>query len=187
MDKEYFEWMYSSVFTDPEGNYIPDYHSLASYLHSVQFEYTLPMDANRESDGINLRYHFGWYTGRSNVEIARNLDIHPCTVFEMMVALCRRMESDIMCDSDYGNRTYIWFQEMLKSLMIDNQTDDRFCDFIVYNALRIFMERKYDFNGRGGLFTLKNPSRDLKDVEIWDQAMWYLNEYIDDDGEYTLI
>lgn len=184
MNEEYFEWMYDSVCTDPDGNYIPDYRELCRFLHSKDYNYILPMDGNREADGISLRYHFGWDNKISNPQIASELDIYPCSVFEMMVALCRRIENDIMADDyNYGNRTSIWFFEMLKSLGIEDQTDGYFNERYVEMSIDIFLNNEYEPDGRGGLFSLKNPYRDLREVEIWDQAMWFLNEYIEQNGE----
>ena len=40
-----------------------------------------------------------------------------------------------------------------------------------------FLDRKYDRNGKGGLFTVKDrPSIDMRNIEIWYQMSWYLNE-----------
>ena len=181
MMNEYFEWMYSSVFTDSEGNYIPCYHELLQYLNSINFRYTIAMDGNRESDGISLRYHYGWYEHVPDAVIASEIDIYPCSVLEMMVALSRRMESDVMGDSDYGNRTHIWFFNMLESLGIEDMTDENFSEFIVANAIDNWMDHNYASDGKGGLFTLKCPYQDLRRVEIWEQAMWWLNEYVDEE------
>ena len=180
MENEYFEWMYSSVFTDPQGNYISGYHRLLEFLHSIPFEYMISLDGNREADGISLRYHFGWENDIPNPIIARELDIHPCSVLEMMVALARRMEGDVMGDPVYGNRTYIWFFSMLESLGIDDMTDERFIEFVAWDQVHTFLTRRYYPNGRGSLFTFKYPDQDMRGVEIWDQAMWWLNEYVEE-------
>ena len=182
MMNDYFEWMYASVCTDPEGNYIPDYHELLLYLHSRDFEYTLPMDGNREADGINLRYHYGWETGKSNAEVASEIDVYPCSVLEVMVALCRRIESDVMGDYNYGNRTSVWFFSMLNSLGISEMTDDSIDNIdklYLEEAIDRCLNREYDYDGKGGFFTCTNPYCDMRTVEIWNQAMWFLNEYVE--------
>lgn len=177
---DYFEWMCASVCTDAEGNYISGYSRLLEYLHSVKYEYLISQDENREADGISLRYHYGWENDIPNAVIASELDIYPCSVLEMMVALARRMEADVMGDPEYGNRTYIWFFTMLESMGIDILTDDKFDEFVAWCHLEIFMKRRYLPNGEGGLFTLKCPDQDMRGVEVWDQAMWWLNEYVDE-------
>ena len=42
-----------------------------------------------------------------------------------------------------------------------------------------FLHRQYKPNGEGGLFTLEHPKYDLRNEEIWYQAMWYLDENFD--------
>ena len=177
MMNDYFDWMYESVNTDPDGNFVSNYRELLHYLHSVTFTYLLPMDSNRESDGITLRYHFGYENGIQSPIIAYELDIFPCSLLEMMVALARRMEADVMGDNEYGNRTFVWFHAMLDSMGLDKFVDGKFDVIEAENIVSRCLNREYDYNGAGGFFTLANPSRDLRQVEIWDLAMWWLNEY----------
>ena len=109
----YFDWMCQLVSDDEHENY----RDLLYFLHSVQFTYTIDMDANRESDGEALRYRFGYECGYPDAMIASCLDDHPCSVLEMMVALSLRCEESIMRDYDIGDRTHVWFWEMIKSLV----------------------------------------------------------------------
>ena len=95
----------------------------------------------------------------------------------MMVALARRMEADVMGDNEYGNRTFVWFHAMLDSMGLDKFVDGRLNVEEAENIVSRCLNREYDYNGAGGFFTLANPSRDLRQVEIWDLAMWWLNEY----------
>ena len=37
------------------------------------------------------------------------------------------------------------------------------------------MNREYEPNGKGGLFTIRGCEEDLTEVEIWYQLNWYLN------------
>ena len=179
MMNDYFEWMYTSVCTDPEGNYIPYYHSLLQYLHSRDFEYTLPMDGNREADGFNLRYLYGWENNITDPEVASELDAYPCSVLEVMVALSRRMESDVMGDYVFGNRTSVWFFSMLESLGIVDMTDDNFDELYVKDVIDRCLNREYTYDGKGGFFTCKSPYCDMRTIEVWNQAMWFLNEYVE--------
>ena len=58
INSEYFEWMCSLV-RDSKPLKNVSYRDLLWYLHSTEFVYIIPMDANRSSDGIDLRYRFG--------------------------------------------------------------------------------------------------------------------------------
>ena len=105
VEQEYFEWLYDLVCDNrySEGY---SYRKLLSYLHDVEFTYTIPKDSNRAEDGLDLRYRFAYNTGREYAE--EYLD-GPCSVLEMMVALAIRCEECIMDDPKYGNRTGQWF------------------------------------------------------------------------------
>jgi hypothetical protein len=111
--------------------------------------------------------------------IKKFLDNRPCSVLEMIIALAYRLEDQIMDDEKYGNRTAQWFWNMISSLGLALNYDDRFdldmCEEVVDN----FLNRKYRPDGFGGLFTLDNPPEDLRHVDIWTQAMWYLDENFD--------
>ena len=145
-------------------------------MNDVEFEYSIPMDANRYEDGIDLRYKFGREFGYSDSTIANLLDDHECSVLEMMVALSHRCEESIMDDPEIGNRTYEWFGEMVNSLGLDIYDDRHFNNEAATRKLITFINRDYKPNGEGGLFTIKHPMKDLRNIEIWYQMMWYLNE-----------
>ena len=173
--KEYFEWLYSNVCNDIYGK--NTYHYLLDLLYHTEFIPTLDRDINRAQDGIDFRYRFGHDRGYSSEEIDDILCplIGPCNMLEMMIALSTRIEN-LMDDPDYGNRTGQWFWSMIVSLEINTMNDKQFDENYIYDCLERFINREYAPNGKGGLFTLDNPDRDLTDVEIWYQAMWYLDE-----------
>lgn len=170
INEKYFKWMCKTIGASN------NYKRLLQMLNSVSFHYILDRDYNRECDGIDLRYRFADEFDIPFPMVASYLDTRPCSVLEMMVALSIRMES-IMDDPSIGNRYDIWFWDMIKSLGLDNMFDFSFNEQYVRQALDRFLNREYESNGRGGLFTLYSyPNTDLKTVEIWYQAMWYLNE-----------
>lgn len=167
--KEYFGWLCDMI--DTKAHPVRNYRTLLLYLHSVDFRYILPMDENRFEDGIDLRYRFGYEKGYVQPELDRLIP-KPCSVFEMIVALALRCEENIMADPEYGDRTGIWFWESIESLGLIEMTNKRFDEEYVYYVLDRFLDREYEPNGRGGLVTLENPPRDMRDVEIWAQMMW---------------
>lgn len=172
LKKRYFDWLYSKV---SDRRY--HYKSLCRELHDKEFVYVIPIDANRYEDGIDLRYHFGRDHGIHDAEICAKLDDRPCSIFEMMVALAIRCEEQIMHNPEVGNRTSEWFREMLISLGIDMMTDEVGVDQLYFDdVIERFIAREYEPNGRGGLFVVDNPRHDMREVEIWYQAMWYLTE-----------
>ena len=94
----------------------------------------------------------------------------------MMIALSFRVEEEIMDNYVYGNRTGQWFWSMIVNLGLNKMDDKEFDRNYCEQVIDIFMNRKYKPNGRGGLFILEHPFRDLRDVDIWTQFMWYLDE-----------
>ena len=171
--EKYFRWMTGVIGGGA------NYQKLLRKLFSTQFYPVIPMDDNRADDGVQLRYHYGRAAGISQHEVASSLDIFPCSILEMMVALAIRCEKHITEDEEVGDRTSRWFWEMVESLGLSYMTDDHFSDEECGIVLRAFLERDYARNGRGGLFTIEQPvGRDMRDVEIWYQMCRHLNEVL---------
>jgi len=173
---QYFDWMYQLVANDRYLN--KSYRKLFAKLHNTEFVYLIPMDGNRAEDGIDLRYRFGREHSYDISSIESFITDYPCSVLEMMVALSIRCEEHIMYDPDVGDRTGTWFWGMVESLGLVDMDDANFDRDFVDNVLTRFLERDYDCNGRGGLFTVKNRRCDMRSVEIWYQLCWYLDELI---------
>lgn len=169
--EDYFEWICNLI----EDRRHLKYRKLLNLLFDTDFEYLMEMDANRYEDGIDLRYKFGYENYIPDAQVTVLLDNKPCSILEMMVALAVRCENDIMSNTDIGNRTPEWFWKMIGSLglgrMIDSNFDEAYCKAV----LKRFIERRYNANGAGGLFTIPNIEKNMTEVEIWYQAMWYLD------------
>lgn len=177
LTKRYFDWMYELVFWTDKS-----YIKLLTRLHDTPFRYSIEMDGNREADGINLRYRFGFETGCEDYIIASYLDDRPCSVLEMMVALSIRCEEHIMTDPEIGDRTAVWFRGMIENLGLLDMTDDRFDVERVDDTICRFLNRAYLKNGKYGLFTVKNRYHDMRSIEIWYQLCLYLDELISKEG-----
>ena len=173
----YFKWLFDLVCTNRFSEHI-SYKKLLMHLHTIEFRYKLPADWNRFEDGRDLRRRYALMNGygRNPETITDALD-GPCSVLEMMVALAVRCEESIMDDPQYGNRTSQWFWGMITNLGLGSMVDDRFDRKRVDEAIQVFLDRKYEPNGKGGLFTIRNAPRDLRRVEIWTQLCWYLNDF----------
>lgn len=172
---EYFEWLCSLV-RDSKPSSRSSYKKLLSYLYTTEFIYILPMDANRYEDGINLRYRFGYEQGIEDPVIASCLDVNPCSILEMMVALSFRCEEHIMYNPSVGSRIGRWFWMMIRNLGLDDMSDSRFDDEYVNCVIWRFLDRQYSFDGSGGLIRIPDTKYDLRSMEIWYQLMRYLSE-----------
>ena len=171
--KRYFKWLTDKVDTSEYP--VKDFRYLLKHLHSVFFISIMEMDENRESDGMDLRYRFGYEKDIEPEQIHQTIDTRPCTVLELMVALAMRVEEHIMYDEDEGDRTGRWFWDMIESLGLSYMTNDEYDAGRVGKIIDQFIHRKYRKNGEGGLVTLPDCPQDLRKVEIWYQMQWYLN------------
>lgn len=168
---DYFEWMYNIMC---EGRFAKaiTYRKLFTFLHDTEFVYFVPHDENRAADGVALRHRYCLVEGCEDLEYY--LD-GPCSILEMMIALAIRCEERIMCDPDKGDRTAQWFWEMISSLGLSSMTDYNFDERLVDDIVWKFLNRKYNPNGKGSLFTVRGWKRDAREAEIWHQLMAYLN------------
>ena len=171
---EYFDWMYKKVLGNNKT-----YRNLLRFLDSVEFRYTIEKDGNRAADGVSLRYLFGLDKKYPDSMIATMLDDHEPSVLEMMVALANRVEQNLMTDFTKGDRTGVWFFAMIDSLGLTAQVDSNFDYDFCRRAINRFMTHSYNKNGKGGLFTIHDSNKDMRQEEIWCQLMWYLNEHVD--------
>lgn len=168
----YVNWLQVLVENDERfRSRYAGYRCLLLHLLDTQFTYILPMDGNRASDGEDLRYRFAYENGLDWRMVSSELDVSPCSVLEMMIALAIRCE-DIMANSAYGDRTAKWFWDMVESLGLLYYDDDNYDKYDVERRIQIFLTGYYAPNGRGGLFTI-NGIGDIRGVEIWSQMLWY--------------
>lgn len=169
----YLSWIYAMIFPYTSG-----YHRLCQQLYDIDFRFSVPMDMNREEDGIALRYRFTCESDIDGRIISSVLDNKPCSVLEMMAALALRCEEDIMSSPENGDRTSDWFWRMLCSLNIQAMTDDNYNEKTVERAINRMLDRQYASDGKGGLFTVHRKHRDMRKAEIWYQMCWYMDELL---------
>ena len=159
----YFNALYSTVVV----NKAYSYRKVLKLLHEREFEYEIYMDKNRYADGESYRDRLGY----SDVKDG-------CSVLEMMVALAVRIEEDIMDDPRYGNRIPQWFWHMMKNLGLSQFNDEEYDEEACNDIIDTFLDREYDYDGKGGLFRCRKAKADLRDYQIWIQASWYLDELV---------
>ena len=168
---DYVEWLCKKV-CGKRFSKKTTYRKLLLFLHSVEFVYLMQNDDVRAKNGTDLRWAYSWETGVNYDEVERYLDA-PCSVLEMMIALSISSE-EIMDDPQIGDRTGQWFWNMIVNLGLGSMTDDRFDEEYAEEVILRFLNREYEPNGKGGLFTV-NGCGDLRKVEIWYQLCWYLD------------
>lgn len=172
----YFNWMYQMVVDERygENDHLITYRKLFSQLDSIEFEYSIPMDANREADGVNLRYRFGYEMDFEQAMIASYLDDRPSSVLEMILALALRCEESIMHDQAIGDRKGQWFWNMVNNLGLGHMNDRNHDPEEVEQVIFRWLDRAYDPDGKGSLFYVPGIDRDMRTIEIWQQMFLYL-------------
>lgn len=173
IEQEYFEWMFHLVCVGRFANK-NTFRKLLSFLHNVEFTYSIPKDSNRADDGIELRYRYAYVNGLDVDDVLNNI-VGPCSVFEMILALAIRCEETIMDDPLLGDRTGQWFWKMITNLGLGSMSDARFDRDRVEYVIAKFLNRDYEADGRGGLFRIRNCKYDLRNVEIWTQMLYFLD------------
>lgn len=180
LNELYFKWICSIIF--PDERIRNNYMNVLHVLNNTTFEYILALDENRQKDGIDLHYHFSYACKIPYDIIQINFDDTKCSILEMMTALAKRCEDDIMSDLEHGDRTSEWFWIMFSNLGLNNYNDMSWTInsyYEVKNILRKFMFREYNPDGsNGGLFICPNTIYDLRNMQIWDQMGLFMNEII---------
>ena len=174
MESRYFERLIDLIHANDSP--YNEYFSLLGVLDSREFYYTLANDRDRARDALALRESLN--SDRKGKP----------TVLETMIAMAKRCEDDVVGGGERIDRTAEWFWEMVDNMGLSDQNDDNFNGIIVNKRITNMLDRKYDRHGKYGLFYVKFPPKDLRDVSLWYQMNWHVSEIIiGDDKEIRKI
>lgn len=171
----YFQWLTDQVCSRQEKR---DYEDLMRLLYSTTFTYELERDGNRAADGVNLRSKFADEYG-IDFETRHNAITGPCTVLELLIGLADRAVFSMIDGEITGEKDEMhWiFWKMLENLGLVALKNAQYSRSKAKRRIDVFMNRKYAYNGEnGGLFVVREPAEDLREVEIWKQMCWYISE-----------
>jgi len=169
LDELYLTWLYGQVASVKRRAPNRRHLSLLAQLSDKTFVWLIPNDDNREAHGLELRYEFATETG---------LDISAmkegeCSMLEMLIAFSRVLAFEV------EGEPRVWFWHMIEVLDLeqfnDKEYDHHACEVISEKLDRVIW-RTYSPDGTGGLFPLRHPRQDQRQVELWDQASSYILE-----------
>lgn len=165
---EYFLWLLNRIRIDDID--LDDYMVLMAYLYEYDFFWVLELDANIAARGLDLRYEFDPYM---------DLGMKNCSVLEMLVALAWYWEHDITYDFQIGDRSGLWFWTMIENLGLLSYHNQIFDEEAVSGKLVYWLERRFEYDGTGSPFPLKNPHRDQRNLIIWLQVNDFVMENVE--------
>lgn len=170
LEARYLEWLYKNIGPVQNRNPARSYWLLAVALYRKEFLWYIPNDDNRMEDGKELREDFldAMGLGRDQAWLDEG-----CSMLEMLIALSRR------CAFEADEEPFEWFWVLVDNLNLRPFVDEEFTDDFNVDVdiiLDRVIKRTYEPDGRGGLFPLRNPEHDQREVEIWYQMASYLLE-----------
>lgn len=168
LDELYLNWLYEFVADPNVANPSHTYWNLIHALYTKEYIWLIPNDDNRMEDGRFLREEFNEDLGLDNVD-PDWMDLG-CSMLEMMIALSRRLSFQ------GGGEPRGWFWHLIDNLGLHISDRQRFPKSRVEEVLDRQNWRTYHPSGAGGLFPLRHPDRDQRDVELWTQLNTYLLE-----------
>ena len=173
----YFQWLCDLVHCEKKEK---SYYKLLKIMFDTEFLVKNKNDINRGVDGCELRTDYYCDCG---VPEKDQLFPGTCSILEMIIGISKRMMFELAKDGDDDESYfYHYFWEILDNLHLtwfdDKKIEWNPCQntIRIKEILRILNERKYQKNGEGGMFPLRNPSKNQKRVEIWYQMQAYINE-----------
>lgn len=195
----YFLYLCSQVYLDGKHGqhfkYITPpyegetYFNLARKLHAAPYRVLTTLDENSLSDVKMMRY---WYAnGYSNFKDYSGIAKTGASMLEVLIALCKRFDTDVMVNPSGEDRSREWFWLIMENTMLDIFTDEYFQptinddgrsefdttgDRICSGIIETINQRRYEFSGEGGCFPLKNPKSDQRKVDLWHQMHAFFEE-----------
>lgn len=170
LDERYLNWLYGQV-ADVKKRHGREFQCLVHQLHQTIFVAFVPHDENRIADAKDLRYEY--LSEHEDEQGAREWTRAPCTMFELLIVLSRLLAFEM------DDEVAPWFWHLIEVLDLEQFDDEEYDDHaheVIEAALMRVIWRTYSADGRGGLFPLRDPVKNQKEVELWYQLNAYLLE-----------
>lgn len=171
LDERYLNWLYGQVASVKIRHKHRTFWSLFRQLQETIFVAIVPHDDNRIADAKELRYEFLADTEdeQGDPDWVRS----PCSMLELLIILSRAVAFEM------DDPVEVWFWHFIDTLELEKFNDREFNSASqeeIDSTLNRVIWRTYKPDGHGGLFPLRDPIRDQRDVELWYQLNAYLLE-----------
>lgn len=172
----YFDWLCSLVNLKPGT-----FDILLHELFSIPFKWKRKLDIDRSEEVYVLRGEY--LTEEGTIEYQELMQIPP-SVFEVLICLSKSMDEILESDS-VGDRTRIWFWELIDNLGLSAFPDASFVEVfgedlnrlnVIHDICDRWLERQFEKDGSGSPFPLENPYEDQRCIDIMDQLQAYVME-----------
>ena len=171
LDRRYFNWLQDQVAYSRSRKGGRTHTRLLEQLHQTIFVAVVAFDENRAADARDLRYE---YLSENGDEVGDpNWTRRPVTMLELLVVISRILSFEM--DDPVGP----WFWHLIEVLELEKYDDDNYdthSQEVIEDVLDRVIWRTYEPDGRGGLFPLRSPRQDQREVELWYQLNAYLLE-----------
>lgn len=171
----YFEWLVAEF----RGLY---YRKLLWKLFTLGFVglENGPDDSSRVVEGLDLRKTFV-DTHSGVVKSCGRTD--GVSFLEVLMALAVKIDDKVMWEERYGDRHLDWFWIFIDNIGLSRATDgvwNRDWELFCEQKVEQIVYREYDSDGEGGIFQVdrRPDDADMRSVDLWRQAMWWLSENI---------
>jgi hypothetical protein len=173
LDDRYLTWLHRQLEPDTLRNPARSHWKLFIQLHGTEFTWFIPNDDNRLFDGLDIRAEY--VDAEEGGDVPGHWLSQACSFLEMLVALSRRMAFETEREPDF------WFWQMIENLNLRIYTDEVYdseVESLVDDIITGVIQRTFRADGSDGLFPLRHPGTDQREVEIWYQMSQYLMENI---------
>lgn len=165
-DDQYLTWLYGQVAEVRSRKSSKTYWDMLRRMYATEFTWFVPNDGNRADDGRDLRRE--WCETVDCTVDGEWLSLG-CSFLEMLIGVSRRLEFEAEGDAQ------AWFWHLIDNMGLLGCNDrSKFSMEEVDASMFRVIWRDYDYNGKGGLFPLRQADRDQREVEIWYQLCEYL-------------
>lgn len=168
----YFDLLASEICQKDHSIY--DYSMLLRRLYDIPFEVRVEMDENRKMDALNMKMEYV-ESDLAPEHGTRVLVERFISVLEVLFALAKRMENDILCDpmTEIDNSS-MYFWDMLRNLDVEKYKNDNFKGINVDEKVCKWLRRDYTHDGKGSIFYVPRSKIDMRKEEIWNQMQCYI-------------